>query len=108
MAAPHHAVRAESESDRRVLCSGAQQRLRGIDTTGNVLKSFRAIETRSLAMTAPPQLRCHVCGHVAEPAGEKYSSFSKRSFALAHCPSCRYSFVVDPRTDFAAIYDADY
>jgi SAM-dependent methyltransferase len=60
------------------------------------------------AMNVPPPSTCRVCGSVAEPAGKRFSSFSKRSFALAHCSSCRYSFVVHPRTDFAAIYDADY
>ena len=27
---------------------------------------------------------------------------------LAHCPTCRYSFVADPRTDFEALYDEAY
>lgn len=37
-----------------------------------------------------------------------HSSFSNRDFELAHCPSCHYSFIVDPRTDFDALYDAEY
>jgi SAM-dependent methyltransferase len=37
-----------------------------------------------------------------------HSSFSRRDFELAHCPSCHYSFVVDPRTDFGALYDEQY
>jgi SAM-dependent methyltransferase len=49
-----------------------------------------------------------VCGGSAEPAGSKLSDFSGRTFALAHCPTCRYSFVVEPRTDFAALYDENY
>jgi len=34
--------------------------------------------------------------------------FSARSFELAQCPCCWYSFVVDPRKDFDALYDAAY
>jgi SAM-dependent methyltransferase len=49
-----------------------------------------------------------VCGGLAEPAGSKRSDFSGRTFALAHCPTCHYSFVVEPRTDFAALYDENY
>jgi SAM-dependent methyltransferase len=37
-----------------------------------------------------------------------HSAFSNRTFDLAHCPACHYSFVVDPRTDFASLYDAAY
>ena len=59
-------------------------------------------------MTAEPMPTCRICGSVTEPAGHKLSEFSKRSFELAHCVTCRYSFVVNPRTDFAAIYDAAY
>jgi SAM-dependent methyltransferase len=55
-----------------------------------------------------PTPPCPICGAVTEPAGEKRSDFSRRTFALAHCPTCRYSFVVDPRTDFAALYDEEY
>ncbi|HKA93437.1 MAG TPA: class I SAM-dependent methyltransferase [Acidimicrobiia bacterium] len=37
-----------------------------------------------------------------------HSSFSNRTFELAHCASCHYSFIVDPPTDFARLYDAAY
>ena len=38
-------------------------------------------------------------------AGSKRSEFSGMEFHLAHCPSCHFSFVVNPRTDFGEIYD---
>lgn len=38
-------------------------------------------------------------------AGSKRSDFSGIEFHLAHCPSCHFSFVVNPRTDFGEIYD---
>jgi SAM-dependent methyltransferase len=40
--------------------------------------------------------------------GSVHSSFSNRSFDLAHCSTCRYSFIVDPRTDYEALYDEEY
>jgi SAM-dependent methyltransferase len=36
------------------------------------------------------------------------SRFSGRDFELAHCPVCHYSFDVDARTDFDALYDEGY
>jgi SAM-dependent methyltransferase len=52
--------------------------------------------------------RCAVCGSPATVVDIVHSSFSGRDFRLAHCPICRYSFVVDPRTDFDVLYDAQY
>jgi SAM-dependent methyltransferase len=60
------------------------------------------------ALEARARLECVICGSAAGPAGSKTSSFSGRAFALAHCPSCHYSFVVEPRTDFADLYNDDY
>ena len=51
---------------------------------------------------------CRICGGKTKSAGSKYSEFSHRTFALAQCPACGHAFVVDPRTDFENIYDADY
>jgi len=49
-----------------------------------------------------------VCGSSATITDTVHSSFSGRDFELAHCPRCRYSFVVNPRTDFGALYDEEY
>ena len=49
-----------------------------------------------------------MCGGPAAEGAAVPSSFSKRTFRLAHCSHCHYSFVVDPRTDFASLYDAAY
>jgi SAM-dependent methyltransferase len=51
---------------------------------------------------------CAVCGSATTPAGPVQSSFSGRAFELASCSTCHYSFVVDPRTDFSALYDEQY
>ena len=51
---------------------------------------------------------CPICGAEVEPAGSKRSEWSGMDFDLAHCPSCRFSFVVNPRTDFEAIYDEHF
>ncbi len=53
-------------------------------------------------------LHCAVCGSLAAVTGSVSSSFSNRTFELAHCSTCHYSFVVDPRTDFDALYDEAY
>jgi SAM-dependent methyltransferase len=40
--------------------------------------------------------------------GEVPSQYSGRTFSLARCSTCSYTFVTNPRTDFAAIYDDAY
>lgn len=56
-------------------------------------------------MTTPD---CAICGAPSARVGTKRSAFSGREFALAHCSSCRFSFVVEPRTDYGVIYDEAY
>jgi SAM-dependent methyltransferase len=51
---------------------------------------------------------CRICGSPTRAAGERRSDFSQRTFALSHCPTCRFSFVVEPRTDFENLYDERY
>jgi SAM-dependent methyltransferase len=53
------------------------------------------------------RLSCAICGSNARITGEA-RSFSDHRFELAHCPTCRFSFVVDPPTDSDALYDAEY
>ena len=36
------------------------------------------------------------------------SAFSRPHYDLAHCPACGFSFVVDPRTDYAELYTPAY
>lgn len=42
------------------------------------------------------------------PAGSKRSSFSNIEFELGRCPSCHCARVLNPRTDYANIYDEAY
>jgi len=51
---------------------------------------------------------CRVCGRATDSAGERLGTFAGRTFHFRHCPSCRFSFVADPWTDYAAIYDDRY
>jgi 2-polyprenyl-3-methyl-5-hydroxy-6-metoxy-1,4-benzoquinol methylase len=51
---------------------------------------------------------CGICGEKTGPAGRKFGEFSQRWYELRHCPACRFSFVANPWTDFAAIYSEDY
>lgn len=54
-------------------------------------------------------LECRVCrGRDLESAGRVNGRIVTRAFELAHCTACRFSFVVDPWTDYAAIYSEAY
>lgn len=60
------------------------------------------------ALSSDDGTACRVCGSATESAGEKFGTFARRTFHFRHCQSCRFSFVCDPWTDYAAIYDARY
>jgi SAM-dependent methyltransferase len=62
--------------------------------------------TEPAADPGPPS--CRICHAPSVAAGQRHSDFSQRDFDLAHCPSCGFSFVVCPRTDFEKIYDEAY
>ncbi|HWB97137.1 MAG TPA: class I SAM-dependent methyltransferase [Bryobacteraceae bacterium] len=51
---------------------------------------------------------CKLCGSQTEHIGDKWGSWKKISFRLQRCRDCRYAFVADPWTDFAAIYSDPY
>ena len=57
---------------------------------------------------SPKHYRCRVCGEQAECVGTKYSTLAARAFDLCHCANCRYSFIGNPWTDYAAIYNDAY
>jgi len=54
------------------------------------------------------QLRCRICQAETLPAGQVFGSYTKRWYALRHCPTCHFSFVAEPWTEYAAIYSEDY
>jgi SAM-dependent methyltransferase len=57
----------------------------------------------------PETSPCKICGAATHFIGERRSEFStNRAFTFASCEACGYTCVVDPRTDFASLYDADY
>jgi 2-polyprenyl-3-methyl-5-hydroxy-6-metoxy-1,4-benzoquinol methylase len=51
---------------------------------------------------------CPICATPMVTAGSKRSAFSHIDFHLARCPGCRAARVVDPRTDYADIYNEAY
>jgi SAM-dependent methyltransferase len=51
---------------------------------------------------------CPICGSDTSELGAVDGKFLVRRFLLRRCPSCRFSFVADPATDFAQIYTRDY
>jgi SAM-dependent methyltransferase len=54
-------------------------------------------------------LTCPICrGRRLESAGSAAGRFANRSFSLAHCIDCRFSFVTDPWTEYDAIYSEAY
>jgi len=51
---------------------------------------------------------CPICQAATRPAGSRFGQVRGVSFALRNCPECQFSFVADPWTDYAAIYDVAY
>lgn len=52
---------------------------------------------------------CRLCGGTpTEAVGSKTGHWDHHPYALRHCPSCRFSFVEEPRTDYEAVYGEDY
>jgi SAM-dependent methyltransferase len=51
---------------------------------------------------------CPVCGSVTTEIGSVRSEFSDIDFLFRQCGVCGLSFVANPRTDFEALYDAEY
>ncbi len=61
------------------------------------------------ARRADAAVACPVCGGGDTfEAGDKVGAFKPTRFELRHCPDCRFSFVANPWTDYAAIYGEDY
>jgi SAM-dependent methyltransferase len=60
--------------------------------------------------SVPPGLSvaCRVCGAETHTIGSKTSAFSGSAYQLRQCPSCRYSSVDDPPTDYGSLYDEAY
>jgi SAM-dependent methyltransferase len=55
-----------------------------------------------------PLTPCPVCRSATEAAGEVLSQFSGQQFQIRQCPTCKFTFVANPRQDFDQIYTADY
>jgi SAM-dependent methyltransferase len=51
---------------------------------------------------------CPICDSSTDPLTTVRSDFSGIDFEFRQCPSCHLSFVANPRTDFAELYDAEY
>ena len=52
--------------------------------------------------------RCRICEAETIAAGSQKGTLQPIWYNLRHCPSCRFSFVANPRTDFEHLYSADY
>ena len=59
-------------------------------------------------MDDPRSIPCPVCDARTEPFGSKDSSFSGRRFDFQRCERCFFTFVSNPRLDFASVYDDRY
>ena len=51
---------------------------------------------------------CPVCAAPTEPVATLPGAVVQQQFELRHCPTCRFSFVANPCTDYARIYDEAY
>ena len=56
------------------------------------------------ALTMP----CPICGSQTQALGELRGAYFKTDFRFRRCPECRFTFVENPSTDFARIYDEKY
>ncbi len=54
------------------------------------------------------QFSCPICTSATAPAGSARGSRTGRDFDLRACPACGFSFVANPWTDYAQIYDEAY
>ena len=52
--------------------------------------------------------RCPLCDAAAEPSGSRRSAASGHTFHYGVCPSCGLGLVLNPREDYAALYDRAY
>jgi 2-polyprenyl-3-methyl-5-hydroxy-6-metoxy-1,4-benzoquinol methylase len=52
--------------------------------------------------------RCRVCASETTTVGTVTGKFSKQPYELRHCPHCRFSYISNPWTDYAKIYDEAY
>jgi SAM-dependent methyltransferase len=53
-------------------------------------------------------LHCRLCNTPTIEIGRKYGNYSQVSYALRHCPICRFSFVANPWLDYEKVYSAEY
>lgn len=56
----------------------------------------------------PGAKSCGICGHAARYIGSRAGNLDTRRFDYHHCSACGFSFVGNPRTDYARIYDEAY
>lgn len=51
---------------------------------------------------------CPLCSQEAVLIGKKSGRLDSREYTCFHCNACHFSFIGNPRTDYAAIYSEDY
>lgn len=56
----------------------------------------------------PSERSCPICSQKALYVGKRSGNLDSREFRYFHCASCRFSFVGDPRQDYAEIYSEAY
>ncbi len=55
-----------------------------------------------------PSPVCPICSGPTQPAGAKRGKCIRTEFKFRFCPQCHFTFVENPCTDYAAIYDENY
>jgi len=56
----------------------------------------------------PTEASCPICSHFAAYVGKRQGRLDSRFFFYFHCNFCRFSFIGNPRTDYAEIYSDAY
>lgn len=52
--------------------------------------------------------KCPICSHSVEAIGCKRGKYIDIDFCFNFCPNCKYTYVQNPVTDYARIYDEKY
>jgi SAM-dependent methyltransferase len=76
----------------------------------NQLMARAAVHAREqlVSTVADEPQSCPICAHPTQVAGTKYSRHARRIFELCRCPTCCFTFVSNPWTEYSKVYNEDY
>ena len=69
-------------------------------------KNLAGLESLDFWQVQP--MNCKICGTPAEQVGSKMGKYRRQLFRFEECKNCRFTFVANPCTDYADIYNEAY